>query len=137
MKTTACTAIACAGTMASHHCLVRHQNSPTNSTHAPMMNSVVPIPDRTAVTEFSAGVRTDSNQRFTAASRGQAAQRTGDEEPDADDDDPQPDGGQEHPDGEVPPGLLAGGRGRVELVAVQEGVHHVTSGSGAVADQPL
>ena len=70
MNTMACTAMACGGTIASHHCLVRHQNRATKSTHAPMMNSVVPMADRTAVTAFNVSVRCVTNHSLTAASPG-------------------------------------------------------------------
>ena len=136
MNTMACTAMACGGTIASHHCLVRHQNSATNSTHAPMMNSVVPMADRTAVTASSVVGALRDEPLVDGGLARQVVQRPRDEEPDADDDHPEADRGQEHADGEVAPRLLAGGGGRVQLVAVQEGVHHF-SWSGGVADQPL
>ena len=136
MKMIACTAIACTGMMATHHCFVRHQKRATKSTHAPMMNSVVPIAEKAAVTEFSAGVRIDTNQRFTACSPGQSSRGPTMSRPTPTTTTQRATAGSEDPDRDVAECCPAGRSRRVELVAVQEGVHH-DSWSGATADQPL
>ena len=56
-KMVACSAIAMAGTIATHHCRVRHHRSAVAMTQTPMTISVLPMCDQTMVTLFQSGVR--------------------------------------------------------------------------------
>ena len=71
-KRTACIPSAIAGTTASHHCLVRHQNTATTSTHTAMANWVCPKSDSTSVSVLSPAVRRASNHRSTPVSAGKS-----------------------------------------------------------------